>query len=384
MLEYCVCPKCERMIMLDADFDSGFCCYCGTHILYSEAREELLNGLRSSIPDEFALEADLSELIDEDDTSDDTYGLDECKEKRATAQTFLGKWDFGGAFKAFSEALDWYPNDFESRCGLMTAGILRLKDTENWERYLSECIDRIRSQSDWNMAQAALEYTLDIMKKFLSKGGRYVSPSYTVGFFEKVTQSFPVLKQTAAEILAHCLNIENAPFTDAARLDHETSRFAVGNCPSEPDKNLRRGMLVVIRCHCDVRVKEMLCRALYVYDRAVWLRAKDAARIGDAIELCETITNGGFQPADVRIVLNTMFDFLMMGALEPNTTEHEKLLFLSSIYTFEQIRRMERFFGGFLFFNKLYAEVYLKQRGASLISAEYKRIQAKIAQLSDN
>lgn len=384
MLEYCVCPKCERMIMLDGDFDSGFCCYCGTHILYSEAREELLNGLRSSIPDEFVLETDLSELIDEDDASENTYGLDECKEKRALAQSFLGKWDFAGAFKAFSEALDWYPNDFESLCGLMTAGVLRLKDTENWERYLSECIDMIRSQSDWNMAQAALEYTLDIMKKFLSKGGRYVSPSYTVGFFEKVTQSFPVLKQTAAEILAHCLNIENAPFTDAARLDHETSRYAVGDHPNEPDKNLRRGMLVVMRCHCDARVKEQLCRALYVYDRAVWLRAKDAARIGDAIELCETITNGGFPPADVRIVLNTLYDFLMMGGIEPNTTEREKLLFLSSVYTFEQIRRMERFFGGFLFFNKLYAEVYLKQRGASLISVEYKRIQAKIAQLSEN
>ena len=385
MLEYCVCPKCERMIMLDGDFDSGFCCYCGTHILYSEAREELLNGLRASIPDEFVLETDLSELIDEDDIpEEDDYGLDECKEKRAAAQEFLGKWDFNGAFKAFSEALDWYPNDFESRCGVMTAGILRLKDTENWERYLAECINKIRSQSDWNMAQAALEYTLDIMKKFLSKGGRYVSPSYTIGFFERLTQSFPVLKQTAAEILAHCLNIENAPFTDAARLDHETSRFAVGNCPAEPDKNLRRGMLLIMRCHCDNRVKESLCRALYVYDRAVWLKAKDTVRISDTIELCEAITSGAFPPSDVRIVLNTAYDLLMMGGLEPNTTEHEKLIFLSTVYTFEQIRRMERFFSGKLFYNKLYAEIYLKQRGASLISAEYKRIQAKIRQLSES
>lgn len=382
MLEYCVCPKCERMIMLDSDLDSGFCCYCGTHILYSEAREELLFGLRAAIPDELAIEADISELIDEDDARENSYGLDECKEKRAAAQTFLGKWDFVGAFKAFSEALDWYPNDFESRCGLMTAGILRLKDTENWERYLTECIDRIRSQSDWNMAQAALEYTLDIMKRFLSKGGRYVSPSYTTGFFEKLTQCFPVLKQTAAEILAHCLNIENAPFTDAARLDHETTQFAVGNCPAEPDKKLRRGMLVVMRCHCDMRVKEALCRALYVYDRTVWLRARDMARINDAIELCDTVTNGEFPPEDVRIVLNTIYDLLMMGGLEPNTTEHEKIVFLSSVYTFEQIRRMERFFSGKLFYNKLYAEIYLKQRGASLISAEYKRIQAKIARLS--
>lgn len=387
MLEYCVCPKCERMIMLDSEFDSGFCCYCGTHILYAEAREELLEGLRAAIPDELALEADLSELIDEDDSDNNlynSYGIDECREKRAEAQAFLGKWDFGGAFRAFCEALDWYPNDFESRCGVMISGILRLKDTENWERYLSECVDMIRTQSDWNMAQAALEYTLDIMKKFLSKGGRYVSPSYTVGFFEKLTQGFPVLKQTAAEILAHCLNIENAPLTDAARLDHETSKFAVGNCPTEPDKKLRRGMLVVLRCHCDSRVKESLCRALYVYDRTVWLRAKDTARINDAIELCEAATSGEFPPADVRIILNSLYDLLMMGGLEPNTTEHEKLLFLSSVYTFEQIRRMERFFSGKLFFNKLYAEVYLKQRGASLISAEYKRIQAKIKQLEIN
>ena len=380
MLEYCVCPWCERMIMLDSEFDSGFCCYCGTHILYSEARDELLSGLRAAVPDDLAIEADLSELIDEE-PAENTFGLDECKEKRAAAQTFLGKWDFENAFKAFSEALEWYPNDFESRYGAMVAGILRLKDTENWERYLSECIDKIRSQNDWNMANAALVYALDIMKRFLSKGGRYVSPSYTVGFFEKVTRSFPVLKQTAAEILAHCLNIENAPFTPAARLDRETTKFAVGNCPAEPDKNLRRGMLVVLKCHCDKRVKEELCRALYVYDRTVWLRAKDTVRINDAVELCEQVTGGEYPPEDVRIVLNTMYDFLMMGALEPNATEHEKLLFLSTVYTYEQIRRMERFFSGFLFFNKLYAEIYLKQRGATLISGEYKRIQAKIAEL---
>lgn len=141
-------------------------------------------------------------------------------------------------------------------------------------------------------------------------------------------------------------------------------------------------MLVVIRCHCDSNVKESLCRALYVYDRTVWLKSRDAARVNDALELCDEITNGEYPPADVKMVLNTMYDFLMMGGLEPNTTEHEKIVFLSSVYTFEQIRKMERFFGGFVFFNKLYAEIYLKQRGASLISTEYKRIQAKIAQLS--
>lgn len=370
--------------MLDDEMESGFCCYCGTHLLYSEARDELLNGLKQSLPDELVLEADLSELLPDDrgDYVEDEYGAEQCRECCKRGSELLAKWDFGEAFKAFSEALDWCPNDFESRCGLMTSGILRLKDTENWERYLTECVERIHSQSDWNMAGGALEYALNTMKKFFSKGGRYVSPSYTVGFFEKLTRMFPMLKQTAAEILAHCLNIENAPFTDAARLDHETSKFAVGNCPTEPDKNLRRGMLIILRCHCDIRVKESLCRALYVYDRAVWLRAKDAAHINDAIMLCEEITNGEFPPTDIKIVLNSIYDFLMMGGLEQNTTEREKLLFLSSVYTFDQIKKMERFFSGKVFFNKLYAEIYLKQKGASLISAEYKRIQAKIAQLS--
>ena len=385
MLEYCACPKCTRMIMLDSEMESGFCCYCGTHILYAEAREELLNGLKDSLPDELVLESDLSELLPDDfESYEDTYGLDECRAECVRGAEFLGKWDFGEAFKAFSKALDWRPSDFESRCGLMISGILRLRDTENWERYLSECVDQIRSQSDWNMAGGALEYAMNTIKKFLSKGGRYVSPSYTVGFFEKLTRTFPTLKQTAAEILAHCLNIENAPFTDAARLDHETTKFAVGNCPTEPDKNLRRGLLIVMRCHCDIRVKESLCRALYVYDRAVWLRAKDEARINDAVMLCEEITNGEYPPGDVKIVLGAMYDFLMMGALEPKTTEREKLMFLSTVYSFERIRQMERFFSGKVFYNKLYAEIYLKQKGASLISSEYKRIQAKIAKLTNN
>lgn len=382
MLEYCVCPKCQRMIMLDEDFDSGFCCYCGTHILYSEARDELLSGLKASIPDEFVLEADLSELIDEDDANGDTYGLSECKEECAKAEEYLGKWDFGSAFTAFTKAIEWYPNNFESHCGLMVSGLLRLKDIENWEHYLTDCTDRIRSRTDWNMAGAALKYAMDIIKKFLSKGGRYVSPAYSIGFFEKLTQNFPELKLTAAEIFAHCMNIEYAPLFDAARMDHETTKFAVGNCPADADKNLSRGMLLVMRCHCDARVKESLCRALYVYDRTIWLRSKDAAHINDAINLCTEITNGEFPPSDVKIVLNTIYDFLMMGGLEQNSTDHEKIMFLSKVYTYDQIRKMERFFSGKLFYNKLYAEIYLKQKGASLITPEYKRIQAKITQLS--
>lgn len=382
MLEYCVCPKCQRMIMLDSDFESGFCCVCGTHISYEESREELLAGLRASVPDEIALE-NVSGLIEEEVPEEPAEGQAECRNECAKGADLLGQWDFTGAFDAFNRALEYYPTDFESCCGIMVAGILRLKDTENWEKYLSDCLEKIRSQSNWNMASRALEYVLGIIKKFLSKGGRYVSPSFTIGFFERVTRSFPALKQTAAEILAHCLNVENAPFTDAARLDHETTRFAVGNCPAEPDKALRRGMLLIMRCHCDMRVKESLCRALYVYDRAVWLKSKDTARINDATALCEEMTTGEFPPEDVRIVLNTIYDFLMMGGIEQNTTEREKILFLSTVYSYEQMRRLERFFSGKIFFNKVYAEVFLKQKGASLISPEYKRIQAKIKQLSN-
>ena len=60
MLEYCLCPKCERMIMLDSDFADGFCLYCGTHIAYSEAREDLLTGLRAAVPDEFVIHASVA------------------------------------------------------------------------------------------------------------------------------------------------------------------------------------------------------------------------------------------------------------------------------------------------------------------------------------
>lgn len=382
MLEYCVCTMCERMIMLDSELESGFCCYCGTHILYSEAREGLIQGLKASVTESFVPEQAVTEIIEEEPQPEEKYGFSECREECDKGAELLGKWDFVEAFKAFSRALDWLPEDFESRCGLMVSGILRLKDTENWERYLMECIENIHSQEQWNMVGMGLEYVLNTMKKFFSKGGRYVSASYTTGFFEKVTNTFPTLSQTAAEILAHCLNIEYAPYTDAARLDHETSSFAVGNCPKEPSKAMRQGMLVVIRAHCDSGVRERLCRALYVYDRTVWLRAKDNAHIEDALALCDEITNGHYKPDDVKMVLMTMYDFLMMGQLEQNTTEHEKILFLQSVYSYAQIRRMERFFGGKVFFNKLYAEVYLKQKGATLISPEYKRIQAKIAQLS--
>lgn len=71
-----------------------------------------------------------------------------------------------------------------------------------------------------------------------------------------------------------------------------------------------------------------------------------------------------------------------MRALEPASTQREKLMFLTGVYSFGQIRRMERFFSGSAFFNRLYLEIYLKQPGASPISSEYRRIEEKLKTLS--
>ena len=384
MLDYCLCPKCERMIMLDGDFQTGFCLYCGTHIAFDEAKEMFLSGLRSAIPDELALEVDLSDLIDEDDAEVDSYGLSECREECSKAQEYMGKWDFAKAYEHFVRALDWYPSDFESSCGRLTAGILKLNDVENWESRLIDTTSLIRSQTDWNMAQKSLEYALGILKRFLSKGGRFVAPYYTYGFFKRMMESFPTLREVCCDIYAHCLNVDNAPFTDAARLDHETTRFAVGSFSAEPDKNLRHPLLLILKYHHDPRVKEQLCRALYVYDRGAWLRNKDDARINDVIEFMETAFREDLRESDKKLALSVGYDLLMMGGIEPASTQREKLLFLSTVYSYQQLKRMERFFGGSVFFNKVYAEVYLKQKGASLISAEYKRLQEKIRRLSEN
>lgn len=385
MLEYCVCPKCEKMIMLDSDIPAGFCLYCGTHIAYDESREELLNGLRACVPDELTLETDLSELIDDDDAPqvEEVRGLSECREECAKAQDFFEKWDFSKAFDGFCRALEFYPKDFESRCGRLVSAILKLKDVENWESYLNSCVDVIRSQSDWSMAQSALEYALEIIRKFFSRGGRFVSEYYTRGFFAKIMESFPPLRTPAAEILAHCINIDCAPLYNAARFDNETTRFAVGNYPAEPDKELRKSFILVLRYHPDEHVKESLCRALYVYDREVWLRTADEARINDAITLCERVSDGSFPQGQSKMVIGVIYDFLMMGALEQGSTALEKRLFLSRVYSIGQMRRMDKFFGGKLFFCRLYSDIYLAQKTADPTSAEYKRIQQRLRALSE-
>ena len=231
------------------------------------------------------------------------------------------------------------------------------------------------------MAQKSLEYSLDILKRFLSKGGRFVSPAYTYGFFKELCDSFPALRTQAAVILAHCVNVDNAPYTDAARLDHETSRFAVGSYPPEPDKSLARHLLLIMKYHPDERAKHTLIRAVYVYDRAVWLRNHDNARIDDVLDFLEQMFSGSYSTEDRKAALDAGCDLLLMRALEPASTQREKLMFLTGVYSFGQIRRMERFFSGSAFFNRLYLEIYLKQPGASPISSEYRRIEEKLKTL---
>lgn len=383
MLEYCMCPKCEHMIMLDSDLATGFCLYCGTHIAYQESREFLLEGLKSTLPDELKLEADLSELIDEDDALQDSYGTEECRQECAKAGEYLGKWDFANAFKRYSAALEWRPKDFEACCGRMSSGILKLNDVENWQQRLEDCTALIRSQSDWNTAQKALEYAFDILQRFLSKGGRFVSPVYTFGFFKAVTESFPMLRERAAIILAHCVNIDNAPFTDAARLDHETTRFAVGSYPKEPDRDLAVKLLLIMKYHPDSRQKHTLIRAVYVYDRECWLKSHDEQRINDVLDFLDGMFSGDYSLDDRRAALHAGADLLLMNALEPGSTEREKLIFLTRVYSWQQMKRMERFFSGSAFFNRLLMDIYLEQKGASPLTAEYRRIRKKLDTLTD-
>ncbi|MGN0686470.1 MAG: hypothetical protein ACI4KA_00015 [Oscillospiraceae bacterium] len=379
MLDYCLCPKCERLIMLDGDYPTGFCLYCGTHIAYDEAREDFLGGLRSAIPDEFVLEAELSELIDEDDAADNsTYGIEECRNACSQAQAFMGKWDFAKAYESYSSALEWRPSDFEACCGRMTAGILKLNDVENWESRTLDCISLIRSQNDWNMMQKSLEYALDILKRFLSKGGRFVAPYYTYGFFRLITERFPPLTKIAIDIFAHCLNVDNAPLTDAARLDGETTRFAVGSFSTMPDKNLRFPLMLVLKHLEDDRKAEKLCRALYVYDSAAWLRNRDNDRINDVIGFMELAQKELFGEKRRSTAISVAYDLLMMGGIEPNSTIREKMIFLSRTYSYEQVLRMEPFFGDDLFFRRVQGDVYLKSPKALTTSAEYKRIKEKL------
>ena len=142
-----------------------------------------------------------------------------------------------------------------------------------------------------------------------------------------------MLRERAAVILAHCVNIDNAPFTDAARLDHETTRFAVGSYPGEPDRELAPKLLLIMKYHPDSRQRQTLVRAVYVYDREVWLRNHDEQRINDVLDFLDGMFSGDYSMDDRRAALHSAADLLLINALEPGSTEREKLKFLTGVYS---------------------------------------------------
>lgn len=84
----------------------------------------------------------------------------------------------------------------------------------------------------------------------------------------------------------------------------ETSRFAVGSYPPEPDKSLARHLLLITKYHPDERAKHTLIRAVYVYDRAVWLRNHDNARIDDVLDFLEQMFSGSYSTEDRKAALD--------------------------------------------------------------------------------
>lgn len=116
----------------------------------------------------------------------------------------------------------------------------------------------------------------------------------------------------------------------------------MGSYPPEPDKNLARHLLLIMKYHPDERAKHTLIRAVYVYDRAVWLRNHDNARIDDVLDFLEQMFSGSYSTEDRKAALDAGCDLLLMRALEPASTQREKLMFLTGVYSFGQIRRMER------------------------------------------
>lgn len=51
-----------------------------------------------------------------------------------------------------------------------------------------------------------------------------------------------------------------------------------------------------MKYHPDERAKHTLIRAVYVYDRAVWLRNHDNARIDDVLDFLEQMFSGATPP----------------------------------------------------------------------------------------
>ena len=86
---------------------------------------------------------------------------------------------------------------------------------------------------------------------------------------------------------------------------------------------------------------------------------------------------------DRRAALHSAADLLLINALEPGSTEREKLKFLTGVYSWQQMKRMEEYFSGSVFFNRLLLDIYLEQKGASPLTAEYRRIRKKLDMITE-
>ena len=138
-----------------------------------------------------------------------------------------------------------------------------------------------------------------------------------------------------------------------------------------------------MKYHPDERQKHLLIRAVYVYDRAGWLRNRDEQRINDVLDFLDGMFSGDYSTADRKAALDCACDLLLMRTLEPASTEREKLRFLTGVYSWKQMQRMEKYFSGSVFFNRLYLDIYLEQKGATPLTAEYRRIRRKIDELTE-
>lgn len=388
MLEIVICPACLKDTMLDNELETGFCIYCGTHITYADAvseREDKAKAHSASLSmEEDRIEVDCCELIDEDGFEDDSFLIEESRNELEKADDFMSKLDFINAYSSYEKALDIYPKSFEGVSGLMMAGIMRLTDVENWGRMLNRTISAIHCHNDWNRAENALEYCFDILLKFFSKGDRYVVPYLTYDFFTKVCESFPKLIPKAVQIFAHCLNVNCCPTINCARLDNGTNRYTIGNFNNSLDRDYRYQLVLILKYHSDRRIKDQLMRGVYVFDRFGWLKNKDEKMIFDVIEFLDLASKGDFEETDKLIAKKVCYDFLMMGAMEQNMSEREKITLLTKVYSWSDIKKLECHFNESLFFQRLKAQVFLTVKGNSIISPEYKKIQEMINELKEN
>ena len=143
------------------------------------------------------------------------------------------------------------------------------------------------------------------------------------------------------------------------------------------------------------------CSSLASLDLSGW-DVSSASHLSDMFYGCSSLTSldlsgwdvsnawyldgmfsGDYSTADRKAALDCACDLLLMRTLEPASTEREKLRFLTGVYSWKQMQRMEKYFSGSVFFNRLYLDIYLEQKGATPLTAEYRRIRRKIDELTE-